>query len=65
MTCYFCKLNTQEIDFQNSDLLTKFLTGWVKMKKQKKTRLCAKHHRELTRAIKRARYMGLLPYIIK
>ena len=66
MDCYFCrKSNTKEIDFKNTELLRKFLSGLGKIKPRKRTGLCAGHQRKLARAVKRARHLGLLSAIEK
>jgi small subunit ribosomal protein S18 len=59
--CFACKSNI--VDFDHKDMgLKKFLSSWGKIKPTKETRLCAKHQRNLSRAIKRARVLALLPY---
>jgi len=63
MNCYFCQRNIEEIDFKNTTLLEKFLSLSGKIKPRKKTGVCAFHQRRLKKAVKRARYLGLLPYI--
>jgi small subunit ribosomal protein S18 len=63
MNCYFCQRNIQEIDFKNTTLLKKFLSLSGKIKPRKKTGVCAWHQRRLKKAVKRARYLGLLPYL--
>jgi small subunit ribosomal protein S18 len=65
MDCYFCKKNIKEIDFKETELLKKFISGLAKIKPKKRTGICAKHQRKLTKAIKRARILGLLPFTIK
>ena len=60
--CYFCQRNISEIDFKNRKLLEKFTSSSAKIKPKKKTGLCSKHQRQLAGAIKRARFLGLLPY---
>jgi len=60
MDCYFCQRNIKEIDFKNTDLLKRFISGLGKIRPRRKTGLCAGHQRKLTRAIKRARHIGLL-----
>lgn len=65
MYCYFCKKNIQEINFRNTDILSKYLSKSGKIKPRTKTGLCAKHQREATTAIKRARMLGLLPFVAK
>lgn len=65
MACYFCQRNINEIDFKDTELLKKFLSGSAKIKSKKKTGVCASHQRKLARAIKRARSVGLLPFVTK
>jgi small subunit ribosomal protein S18 len=60
MACYFCFKNINEIDYKNTDLLNRFISGLGKIRGKEKTGLCAKHQRQLARAIKRARHLGLL-----
>ncbi len=65
MDCYLCKKGIKEIDFLEIELLQKFISGLAKIRPKKRTGLCSKHQRKLAQAIKRARYLGLLPYTIK
>lgn len=65
MYCFFCKKNIQEINFKNTDVLERLISKSGKIKPRKKTGLCATHQREASRAIKRARIMGLLPFVSK
>lgn len=65
MSCYFCQKGTGEIDFKNTELLKRFISGLGKIRPRKKTGLCAQHQRKLAQAIKRARFLGLLSYISK
>ncbi|MDD5145545.1 MAG: 30S ribosomal protein S18 [Candidatus Pacebacteria bacterium] len=60
MACYFCQHNIREIDFKETDLLKRFISGLAKIKSKKRTGNCAKHQRKLSNAIKRARHLGLL-----
>ena len=60
--CFFCRKNIEEIDFRDPGL-SRFLSSWAKIKTRKETGLCAKHQRRLAQAIKRARFLGLLPYV--
>jgi len=63
--CYFCQRNIGEIDFKDRETLKKFISGLGKIKSRRKTNLCARHQRGLARAIKRARFLGLLSPIRK
>lgn len=49
------------IDYKNLELIKKFLTGRGKMLARRLTGVTSKQQRDITRAIKRARYLGLLP----
>lgn len=60
MDCYFCKKNIQDVDFKETDLLRRFISGLGKIRPRKKTGLCAKHQKKVAAAIKRARHLGFL-----
>ncbi|OHA63786.1 MAG: 30S ribosomal protein S18 [Candidatus Wildermuthbacteria bacterium RIFCSPHIGHO2_01_FULL_47_27] len=62
MECYFCKNTSGEIDFKETALLRRFISGLAKIRARRRTGVCAKHQRKLAQAIKRARHMGLLPH---
>jgi len=60
--CNACR--NQTIDFDHKDsALSRFLSNRSKIKSRRETRLCAKHQRKLATAIKRARFLALLPYV--
>lgn len=63
--CYFCLNNIQEIDYKDVELLRRFISSYHKILPRRKRGTCAKHQRKLTRAIKRARIMALLPFVKK
>lgn len=65
MDCFFCQRNLREIDFKETELLRRFISGLAKIRPRKRTGLCAKHQRKLAKAIKRARHLGLLPTTTK
>jgi small subunit ribosomal protein S18 len=65
MYCYFCKKNIREVDFKNTEILSKYISKSGKIKAREKTGLCAGHQREVSNAIKRARIMALLPFVAK
>jgi len=65
MNCFLCQRNINYIDFKNTALLKNFITGLGKIRSRKKTKICAFHQRKLKKAIKRARFMGLLPFVVK
>lgn len=61
--CPFCSQNTKEIDYKNVELLKRYVSSQAKIIDPRHTGVCAKHQRALARAIKRARIMGLLPFV--
>jgi len=63
MPCYFCQRNINEIDFKNVQILKKFISGLMKIRAKKRTGVCSSHQRKLAKAIKQARFLGLLPFI--
>ncbi|QQG45334.1 MAG: 30S ribosomal protein S18 [Candidatus Sungiibacteriota bacterium] len=60
--CFFCTTNRGIIDYKDTELLRRFLSAGAKIHSRKKSGLCAKHQRHLAQAIKRARYLALIPY---
>ena len=58
--CVFCEDNVKEIDYKDIAKIKKFVTEKGKILPRRQTGTCAKHQRELTIAIKRARNMALL-----
>lgn len=60
--CYFCKRNIREVDYKDTELLSRFLDPLNKIKAPRYSGVCAKHQRKLARRIKKARIMGLLPF---
>jgi small subunit ribosomal protein S18 len=60
--CAFCLEKTKYIDYKDTATLRRFLTERGKIKSRRKTGTCAKHQRPLAIAIKRARYLALLPF---
>jgi len=65
MQCYFCQKNIKEIDFKDTEILSRFISSLAKIRARKRTGVCASHQRKLAKAIKRARHLGLLPYTAK
>lgn len=63
--CFFCSQNLNDIDYKEVDLLRRFVSSQAKVIDPRHTGICAKHQRKLAQAIKRARFMALLPYVRK
>ena len=60
--CSFCADKTDHIDYKDINKLKKYVTERGKILPRRISGNCAKHQRELTKAIKRARQIALLPY---
>ena len=60
--CVFCQEKVAEIDYKDINRLKKFVTESGKMLPRRMSGNCAKHQRELSTAIKRARIASLLPF---
>ncbi len=60
--CAFCTEKVEFIDYKDAQKLRKYMTEKGKIIPRRTTGVCAKHQRELTNAIKKARVMALLPY---
>ncbi len=63
--CIFCSQNAKYIDYKDVNILKRFISSQAKIIDPIHTGVCAKHQRKLARAIKRARIMGLLPFVRK
>ena len=61
--CAFCAEKVAQIDYKDAAKLRKFVSERSKILPRRITGTCAKHQRELTTAIKRARQIEILPYI--
>ena len=61
--CAFCADKVETIDYKDIAKLRKFTSDRAKILPRRVTGTCARHQRELTVAIKRARQVALLPYV--
>ena len=64
-TCPFSGDSAPKIDYKDARLLGRYISERGKIVPSRITAVSAKKQRELARAIKRARFLGLLPYLIK
>lgn len=63
--CLFCVEKDRNVDYKDPQTLRRFINQRAKILPPKRTGACTKHQRMVAGAIKRARFMGLLPYISK
>lgn len=62
--CPFCESKT-EVSYKDAEVLGRFITERGKIIGRSIMGTCSAHHRPLTIALKRARYLALLPYIVR
>ncbi|MDO9507823.1 MAG: 30S ribosomal protein S18 [Thermovirgaceae bacterium] len=60
--CQFCVDKVEHLEYKEVEKLKKFISERGKIVPRRVTGNCAKHQRQLTEAIKRVRYLALLPY---
>ncbi len=60
--CAFCQDKIDYIDYKDTAKLRRFISERAKILPRRITGTCAKHQRQLTEAIKRARHIALLPF---
>jgi len=61
--CSFCKDKVKAIDYKDQVKLRHYISDRGKIEPRRRSGTCAKHQRLLAAAIKRARYLALLPYV--
>lgn len=61
--CSFCVDKIEHIDYKDVNRLRKYISERAKIIPRRVTGTCARHQRDLTTAIKRARQVALLPYV--
>ena len=64
-SCPFSGANAPKIDYKDTKMLSRFLSERGKIVPSRITAVSVKKQRELARAIKRARHLALLPYVVK
>ena len=60
--CAFCADKVDKIDYKDINLLRRFVSDTGQIDSRRRTGTCARHQRRVTKAVKRARYLALLPY---
>jgi small subunit ribosomal protein S18 len=62
--CTFCTNQLETIDYKDLRTLRHFVNGFMRIKPRYYTGVCIQHQRKLANAIKWARHMALLPFIL-
>ncbi len=61
--CKLCERGIRQVNYKDEHVLSRFVTDRGKILPRRATGSCARHQRQIATAIKRARYLALLPYI--
>lgn len=62
-TCPLCEAGIRQINYKDERTLSRFMTEQGKMLPRRMTGMCARHQRQVQTAIKRARFLALVPYV--
>ncbi len=60
--CRFCRDNVEKVDYKDVDSLKRLISGEAAIFGKKRSGNCSRHQRMVKQAIKRARFLALLPY---
>jgi len=60
--CQFCTDKSTKIDYKDVNLLQRYIDDTGKIRPRRQTGTCAKHQRAVSKAIKNARHIALLPF---
>jgi small subunit ribosomal protein S18 len=63
--CLFCVEHIPWVDYKDTNLLRRFMTDRGKIKARTNTGTCAQHQRDVAMAIKTARELAMLPYVVR
>lgn len=64
-SCFFCQEKMEQIDYKEAYMLRRFMNSQGKIYPPKRHGTCTRHQRILTNAIKKARTMALVPFVVK
>lgn len=63
-SCSLCANHAREVDYKDVALLRRYLSERGKLRSREKSGACRRHQRLVAVAVKRAREMALLPYVV-
>jgi len=61
--CHFCTGGVKHIEYKDTETLKRFVDQFARIQKRRMSGVCAGHQRKLSQAIKRARFMALIPFV--
>ena len=62
--CYFCKEKVSYVDYKDVALMKKYVSDRAKIRAQRVSGNCPRHQRAVAQAVKVAREMALIPYVV-
>lgn len=63
--CGLCAARIDEVDYKEVNYLKRYMTDRGKIAPRRMTGLCPKHQRDVAKCIKKARVIGLVPYVVE
>ncbi|MGH2690813.1 MAG: 30S ribosomal protein S18 [Actinomycetota bacterium] len=63
--CHFCKERIEYVDFKDLAILRKYVSDRGKIRARRVTGTCTRHQRDVATAVKNAREVALLPYVVR
>jgi small subunit ribosomal protein S18 len=63
--CWFCVNQVNAIDYKDTVQLKRYTSSFAKIVPRRRSGVCAWHQRKLANAIKKARVLSLLPFVVK
>ena len=63
--CRFCAEKLDDVDYKDIKLLQRYINSYGKIESRKRTGTCLKHQRRVATALKRARHLALLPFVVQ
>jgi small subunit ribosomal protein S18 len=62
-SCPVCEMGVRIVDYKDERLLSRFTTERGKILPSRLSGMCARHQRQISTAVKRARHLALIPFI--
>ena len=64
-SCPYCREKIEQVDYKDLTMLRRFISDRGKIRSRRITGACRRHQSQVARAVKRARELALLPYVVE
>lgn len=64
-SCPYCRERIEQVDYKDLSMLRRFISDRGKIRSRRITGACRRHQSQVARAVKRARELALLPYVVE